>query len=671
MKVATFLFFLLALIFEDGNASPKKCKELLSPAPTDPLQVKILEHESQIKKLMGEYEQKLGPYRDPFALVWTPEEGDKIFTRLSERPQEDDEWIESSLSIINKELRGIYRNKDGYDENLVDWIVKDAASWLNQSQADRVDLQSNLLALKYTTEYLRRFKETEKIIDRDGEKQKGKSGEKQKDQQGEQQQDQDQSPEYPDLPKEYKPFSKDTKQGQGGKQKKHRVAEVNFQTPFFVQRYFSDIVRGRTLPFQEALLPTTPSSPSRTRKTGFEMTVRTFGKGRVDLFLPSGFKPLQPSDPRASISRSESGGYSLELKDNLPEVHIPLVEDSNISMMPHLREVYTRLVGFSAEEWPDQVQADILGRFSKEDGRSSPLRVAQAIADHIATEYLYSVGARPETDPVEALKAGSFQCDMAAYSMVALLRDVYGIPSRVVGGIRAKKYRNGQDRKSYLVVPDQAHAWVEVFHDGRWHTFDPTPVKKDKKEDLKGEDNEYSDNRLDNTPRPQQERQSGSEQSEGKQASNEQSGDGQNSKKQDHRERLDQNTQKRTAVQKLREEQQKAQREKDKGNGKDQNKDNENEGGGGMTSEELAEQLELGSLELEPKLDRNALLERAMRVVLRNTLDPTQKGSDIQNRLNQISSLLRRFHSPGLKQVYQGALSAHQEDHPELKKLDR
>lgn len=649
-SIAILLAFCFALASESSHAS-NRCAELLSSignhqSPANSLQSKIQSHESEIKNLIGEYTKKLGPFSDPFAMAWSPEQGERIFRRLAVR-QRDGGWADSSLAIVNRELKKAYSGKSSYNEELVKWIIEDANYWLRQTQIDRADLQSNLLALKYATEYLRRFKEPEKVVDRDGEKRETKPNEKQE-KQKQDQEEQDQPPEYPELPKEYKPFTKDTQNQSGGKQKQHRVAEVNFKTPFFAQRHFADVVRGASLPFQEAVLPVTPIQPAKSRSTGTEMTVRTFGKRNVDLFLPPGFKPLQPTDPRALIARSDTGGYSLELRENLSEVHIPLTEDSNISMMPHLKEVYTRPVGFKNNEWPDQVQADILRRYSIDDGKTHPLQVAQAIADHIATEYLYSVGPRSETDPIDALKAGAFQCDMAAYSMVGLLRDVYQIPSRVVGGFRAKKHQSGKDGKSYLVVPGEAHAWVEVFHDGKWHLFDPTPVKKDKKDSNQG-DSEYSDNALENTPKPE------SEQQEGEQQQSQSQGEGEGKEKQDHRSRLEENTKKRTGETGAREEQRRQRESQDR------------ESEGQLTAEELADQLELGSLELEPHLDRNALLERAMRVVLQTTLDPTQRGSDIQNRLNQISSLMRRFNSPGIKQIYQSALSAHSGDHPDIK----
>ena len=644
--LSTFVAIIFSFIIfqEDGLASGRPCEELLSShkdaKATGPLQEKIQNHEAQIKGLIHEYSQKLGPFNDPFAMAWTFEQGHRIFQHLLRYPKSGTQ-TESSFSMINQELKRAYRGGSSYNEKLLQSLIDDTAYGLTQPRLKKVDMQSHLLALQYATEYLRRFKEPSSVVDRDGEritppKEETNRNKKKK-------KEEDQPPEYPDLPKEYRPSTKDTESGEGGTQKKYRVAEVNFKTPFFAQRYFSNVVRGAPLPFQETLLSEMLPQPSKFQSSGNEMIVRTFGAKKVDLFLPPGFKPLQPSDPRALILRSETGGYILELNNDLSEVHIPLLEDDNILMMPHMREIYTRPIGFKVDEWPGEIQASLIRAFSKEEAQSRPLDIAKAVAGHIASEYLYSVGPRSETDPVEALKAGAFQCDMAAYSMIGILRDVYEIPSRVVGGFRAKRHLEGKDGKSYLVVPGEGHAWVEVFHEGKWHSFDPTPIKKDRKQNEEGVD-EYSDNELENTPEPQSEQ---SEQGQPQRVAGQ---------SQDHQKRLKEETQKGI---------EKAKKEKTD-EGKDQ-KAQDPQAQDPLDLEELARQLELGSLELEPQLGNNVLSNRMMRILLRTALDPTQRGANVQNQLNQISSLIRVTPSPGLKEIYQDGLSAHKEDHPDLK----
>ena len=77
--------------------------------------------------------------------------------------------------------------------------------------------------------------------------------------------------------------------------------------------------------------------------------------------------------------------------------------------------------------------------------------------------------------PLDALNKGAFQCDGSLG--LAGFEDRYEIPTRVVGGYRAKKYKKGKEN-SFLVLQNDLHVWVEVYADGAWHTFDPTPIKR-------------------------------------------------------------------------------------------------------------------------------------------------------------------------------------------------
>ncbi len=710
MKQKLFAFCIIiaaALVNLEGARANSQCTNLLSGNgqklagqnqkldvhADKELQVLIQSDEKAIRELMKEYSSRLGPFQDPFAIAYSVEQGDRIFQRLLVRAREQ-KWVNSPLTVINTTLKIVDKGPRAYNRKLVLWLLNDVTNSLHQTNIDRVDLQSNLVALKYANEYLRRYKEPDAAVDRDGKSEEPKKEEPKKQQQQPKPQPSQPPPppEYPELPKEYKPFTKETPPSGDGKQPPpFRLAEVNFKTALFGQRYFSVIVRGAQNTFQMATLPMAPATPAKYHDTGREMIIRTLGRNKVDLFLPPLFKPLQPSDPRAVISRTDSGGYVLETSGDMSEVQIPLTEDNNISMLSHVRDFYTRPVGFRNEEWPELIQAQVLRKFTAADAANNPLVVAKAISNHIATEYLYSSGARPETDPVGALKAGAFQCDMAAYAMVGILRDVYQIPSRVVGGYRAKSFKGGKDGKSYLTLPGEAHAWVEVFHNGQWHLYDPTPMKKDKKDNNKGE-SEYGDNALDNQPKPKpepgdkgdesKEGQSKSEgeaqgesqgDSEGDQQSSEQGEGAGKNKGDENKKRLEEDTKKRTEAAGEKSGDKSSDKSGDKSSDKSAGKEKGNESKdseaseGGITQEELANQLELGSLELEPTLDRNPILERAARVLLQIALDPTKRGQDTQGRLNQINSLLKRFSNPSLKAIYQEGLSAHEHDHPELK----
>lgn len=701
-RLARYFIGSIACAFAAAAWAADECSDLLLPSADQ-----IASAETDLRDVSDKYEQALGLYRDPFAMAFTLEQGERIFRELSVRKFKG-KSTPSPLAIVNLNLKKTYLGPSSYNEKLVRWVLDDARRFIGTPQAQRTLLQSNLLALKYTGEYLRRFKQPEKVVDRDGDKadqeQKPQPPAKQDEQKEARDKEDNQPPEYPDLPKEYKPTSKDTQKNKGkGKGAEHRLAEANFVTPFFGQRYFTEVIRGAAHPFREGDLPIDLPPPRAPGETERHLKVRTFGKLEVSLFMPPLYEPRQPSDPRVTLSRSSSGGYVLTLKEDIPEVTIPLVEGSGLRLLPPLRDTLTRPVGFKNEEWPSEVHTDVFAKFGREDGKTRPLVVAQAIANHLASKYLYSVGARPETDPIEALRAGAFQCDMAAYAMLGILRDSYGIPSRIVGGFRAKQHRHEAD-KSFLVVPGEAHAWVEVFHDGQWHLFDPTPVRKDKKDDKKGGRSEYSDRNLPNTPKPENEDGSqdgdgqeeheepegheapeGKDGSEGQNSSDQQSeksrqeqkdaaqgsgtgvpetntstkesGSGQDSKSsEEHQKRLEKTTQER--IDKAEKEQKAAKTADEKGSAaKDK----------ALTRDDLADQLELGSLDLKPSTDRNPLRERVLRVLLQWALEPSQRGFDTQQRLTLISNMIPRSNDSSIKQIFQRGVSAHAKEHPPLK----
>lgn len=631
---------------------PKECASKL--VFDEKTQQKIKTHFDEVGALIGQYEKKLGSGHDPFALIFTSDRAEKIFSRLSIREKPDGSFSPSPLGLINLSLKKTYISDRKLNFKLIEWLIEDVKNRLNTQSTGKLDLQSNLLALRYTNLYLRRFYIPDKVVDRDG-KSEERVQEEKKEEKKPPPQEEDTPPEYAELPDAYKPFTKDTENQGSGSQKKHRIAEVNYKTPYFAQKSYGVVVRGAAHPFQSIDVPLLQTPVGGSKMTQKELIVRTYGKKSVPLFIPPLVKPLQPTDPRAKITRTPSGTYRLEMSEVLNEVRIPLVEDDRIQMMSALQELYSAPVGFSPEEWPIELKTQVLRKMSSDLGRIEPLRVAQAISDFISTQYLYSVGPKPETDPIQAMKSGAFQCDMAAYTMVGVLRDVYKIPSRVTAGYRAKSSTREGGSRSFLIFPGEAHAWVEVFHEGKWHLFDPTPIKKDKKskQEEGGNPDEYQDNALDNTQKPHP------EESEGvpSQQAVEQ-GDAHKESK-DHKKTLDENTKKReeSLFDKL-----KKAVGLDKNEKKDQQTSEEAE-----SKEDLIKELELGSLELEPKRDHNLLIDRAVRALLQIAFDPTKISQDTRSKLNLLYKIIKRYGNQRELALYQRAVAAHATEHPELK----
>lgn len=108
--------------------------------------------------------------------------------------------------------------------------------------------------------------------------------------------------------------------------------------------------------------------------------------------------------------------------------------------------------------------------------------IARAIEFHLGSsgQYTYSLKADvtdPNIDPVEDFLFNRKQghCEYFASSMALMLRSL-DIPTRLVSG-----YKGGEKNAysgAWVVEQRHAHAWVEAYVNGRWHTFDPTPSSR-------------------------------------------------------------------------------------------------------------------------------------------------------------------------------------------------
>lgn len=111
-------------------------------------------------------------------------------------------------------------------------------------------------------------------------------------------------------------------------------------------------------------------------------------------------------------------------------------------------------------------QARRLGR-----GRSVALLRAEAIEDHLRTEFSVAAAASSE-NPADLLKNRSGP-PRAFASALALLLRADGIPARLAEGYRVRRFDPFAQR--YAVTQRDAHTWVEAYVDNRWVVFEPLP----------------------------------------------------------------------------------------------------------------------------------------------------------------------------------------------------
>ncbi|MCS7279548.1 MAG: DUF3488 and transglutaminase-like domain-containing protein [Thermodesulfobacteriaceae bacterium] len=132
------------------------------------------------------------------------------------------------------------------------------------------------------------------------------------------------------------------------------------------------------------------------------------------------------------------------------------INKKNFLQLPQLRreveELAKNLKGKSEEETVKNIL-----KFFKESG------------------FKYSLKNLPiSTYPLEdfLLKYKYGNCEYFASAMAVLLR-INGIPARLVAGYKGGEYNEWG--KYYLVREKNAHTWVEVYLNGRWKRYDPTP----------------------------------------------------------------------------------------------------------------------------------------------------------------------------------------------------
>lgn len=108
-----------------------------------------------------------------------------------------------------------------------------------------------------------------------------------------------------------------------------------------------------------------------------------------------------------------------------------------------------------------------------------PGEQVRALQQRLERDYIYSLSypRRPGMDPVLDFLTGPVgqgHCEYFASALALLARSV-GVPARVVRGYRPTERNPWLGH--LLVRESSAHAWVEVWLDGRWQTRDPAPLR--------------------------------------------------------------------------------------------------------------------------------------------------------------------------------------------------
>ncbi len=110
------------------------------------------------------------------------------------------------------------------------------------------------------------------------------------------------------------------------------------------------------------------------------------------------------------------------------------------------------------------------------EGHLSMLDKVLAVERYLQRNYEYSLSniTQDSKDPLSRFlfETKSGHCEYFSTSMVILLRHL-DIPARIVNGFLQGEYNDIGG--FYVVRNSDAHSWVEVYFDGMWVSFDPSP----------------------------------------------------------------------------------------------------------------------------------------------------------------------------------------------------
>lgn len=225
-----------------------------------------------------------------------------------------------------------------------------------------------------------------------------------------------------------------------------------------------------------------------------EMLLRPDGTDQLWLPYVNGYEPLVGDFATHSVTQIAPGEFKFISKIKQESYAITIGVPNEAVLMDALSlSDYSKPVGTKIEEWPSKIQAFIKSRH----GQAS-MQVANELVEFLKTDggfLYYSKGDLVDnakfdqlasrykelrklmSKPLAMAHLGAFKCDGAAWIAAILLKDFFGIPTRIISGRTQAGYILVNGVPHYVTKStDPLHAWIQVWSGTDWVTMDPTPT---------------------------------------------------------------------------------------------------------------------------------------------------------------------------------------------------
>ena len=401
--------------------------------------------EEALLHLVEHYKERLSGDTDPYRGVFSLSRAHSITQELLRDPKL------TPYSVVSKALE-----EDRLDRIRFDWLQARLERDIETPDTQTRRLQGNLLSAQIGLTYLQSIRPTS-ITSANSNNDKRH---------------------YPKLEDQYHPSRATTPSSESDPSRKREasvLAESNVQTRYFAQSVYVSANRDGTLFKSKShlLLESRPKAHA-IKHEWLKIPLSKLDDENIPLFIPQGYTPLQPETPSLGVILSEHAGeYILKTKGYRSEdLTLALIPEEKRDLSAYQLQHYTTPIGFDRSDWSEKVIRFLENEESLFDPSSNPLRISSDLEQFFSQEFEYLLLPDSSASIPELVQSEQFDCYTAAMAMTSILRDLYRIPTRFRGGMLATIEESGN---SVLKEKETAHIWIEVYHKGEWHLFDPTP----------------------------------------------------------------------------------------------------------------------------------------------------------------------------------------------------